>query len=458
MPKSKKTTPGRSAKKRPRKEPSHIKIRSYQVGFGDCFLVTFVYPTATAGKTEDRHILIDFGSTGKPEKAKSLPEVAKQIALDCGGKLTAIIATHRHADHISGFATNSEHDAPGDIIRKLSPDLVMQPWTEDPNVAKDATAPATAQGGAKKAFGPARYIAGLNGMHAIAEGVLQEVSRLGNSLSKSVSSQLSFLGESNLKNLPAVKNLMNMGKAGIAEYLCYGDKTQLETLLPGVKVHVLGPPTPKQYPEVMKQRSSDASEFWQIMGASSTMLAGTALNPFPNAPTSSVKMPPREARWLIGRIRALHAAQRLGLVRALDDAMNNTSLILLFEVGGKRFLFPGDAQIENWNYALHDAPDAQQNRKMLAETDFYKVGHHGSRNATPKTLWNLFKKRDEDETNTERLKTAVSTMSGKHGSDSSKTEVPRKTLVEALESESEYSTTQKIRKADYSTPIEYDLK
>jgi hypothetical protein len=42
----------------------------------------------------------------------------------------------------------------------------------------------------------------------------------------------------------------------------------------------------------------------------------------------------------------------LGIVTTLDSYLNNTSLILLFEVNGKKFLFPGDAQLENWSWAL----------------------------------------------------------------------------------------------------------
>jgi hypothetical protein len=32
--------------------------------------------------------------------------------------------------------------------------------------------------------------------------------------------------------------------------------------------------------------------------------------------------------------------------------MNDTSVILLFEIGTKRLLFRGDAQLETWSYAL----------------------------------------------------------------------------------------------------------
>jgi hypothetical protein len=129
----------------------------------------------------------------------------------------------------------------------------------------------------------------------------------------------------------------------------------------------------------------------------------------------------------------------LSIVRALDKVMNNTSLILLFEVGGKKLLFPGDAQIENWSYALGKPAI----RRLLEGVDVYKVGHHGSRNATPKTLWNNFKKRSDKKG--KRLETFVSTMPGKHGKSASKTEVPRKTLVDALTKDSDYYTTQDLK-------------
>jgi hypothetical protein len=169
--------------------------------------------------------------------------------------------------------------------------------------------------------------------------------------------------------------------------------------------------------------------------------------PFARRFAAGTRRHPPHTRWIISRLKAAHVAQRLEIVRALDDAMNNTSLILLFEVGGKKFLFPGDAQIENWNYALKDAPAAAANRELLKATDFYKVGHHGSLNATPKSLWKLFAKKSPQQ-KTGRLLTAVSTMSGKHGSTASQTEVPRRTLIAALETESNLLSTQSLRKTE----------
>ena len=95
-------------------------------------------------------------------------------------------------------------------------------------------------------------------------------------------------------------------------------------------------------------------------------------------------------------------------------------------------------------YAMKEAKEASAVRKLLSKVDVYKVGHHGSLNATPKTLWNLFQKKTPDEHKKERLRTIVSTMTGKHGSVDRGTEVPRSKLVQALKTESTFATTQSL--------------
>ena len=64
----------------------------------------------------------------------------------------------------------------------------------------------------------------------------------------------------------------------------------------------------------------------------------------------------------------------------LDKAVNGTSLLLLFEVGRAYLLFPGDAQWGTWQNALGDP----EFHTLLEKTNFLKVGHHGSHNATPR--------------------------------------------------------------------------
>lgn len=411
-------------------KPKSLTLRAYQVGFGDCFLLTFHYN----GQTHDRHVLIDFGSTGQPKSSgeKLMLRVAEDIKKQTAGKLHAIIATHRHKDHISGFATNKKQTASGDIIASCNPDVVLQPWTEHPDAKVDAKQAPTNMT-RKQSF-----VASLSNMHEVSEAILIEAERRKSVLGKTLYRELSFLGEDNLSNPSAVENLMRMGKRHF--YLNYGSRSGLERVLPGVKTRVLGPPNLDQSEEVKAQRSKDEDEFWQFQAMANQFVIGRNPKVFPKATTYAATGAPPFTRWFIKRLRSIRGEQLLSIVRALDKVLNNTSLILLFEVGGKKLLFPGDAQIENWSYAL----GKPATKRLLEGVDVYKVGHHGSRNATPKTLWNGFKKRSTKTTG-KRLETFVSTMSGKHGKPVSKTEVPRRTLVDALSKESDYYTTQDLK-------------
>ncbi len=418
-------------------KPVAVEIRAYQVGFGDCFLVSFVY-----AKGERRHVLIDFGTTALPRRgnkpvkpSEHLPRIARHIKAVCEDRLTAIVATHRHADHISGYATDGRSGGAGKIIAGCKPKLVLQPWTEDPKAARDAR---RATAGSKRS--PKKFVASLEAMHRLAQHAWNVALRPPPSMSVAAAKQLRFLGMDNIKNRSAVQNLIAMGKrrGARAVWARHGSASGLERLLPGVKVHVLGPPDLTQTEKIRKMRSSDPDEFWQLLG-SAPALRGMRIAPVANRARGGKKVP-AEARWFRDRIAELSAEQLLEIVRVLDDQMNNTSLILLFEVGKKKLLFPGDAQLENWSWALQDAPDHQKTRKLLAAVDFYKVGHHGSRNATPKTLlWENFDKRNRSRG---RLQTVLSTLRGKHGTPAKKTEVPRRTLLEALQTETDLVNTE----------------
>jgi hypothetical protein len=285
-------------------------------------------------------------------------------------------------------------------------------------------------------------VRGLVEMRGFAEQVLLEVARRRQrkEVGRDLAREIEFLGGDALANLSAVQNLMTMSPK--REYLYYGARSGLEKLLPGVDVTVLGPPTVEQSPAVEKQRARDASEFWHFQAAAGgRAAAGKVL--FPGAAHQRGGQMPTYARWFAPRLDEIRGEQLLQIVRAMDDALNNTSVILLFEVGGKRFLFPGDAQIENWSYALNDAKDHKVVRAKLKGVDFYKVGHHGSLNATPKTLWNLFAKKAAKPAKG-RLCTAVSTLGHKHGKASSGTEVPRGTLVDELKRQSTFFCTEDL--------------
>ena len=430
-------------------KPERLTLRCYGVGFGDCFLMTFHYQ----GSTGDRHVLIDFGSTQQPPNAQSglMRAIAKDIATVVGPQLHVLVATHRHADHINGFTTNESGTGTGDIIAKLNPALVVQPWTERPDAPKDFIGTGTSFKGADAAFTRT-----LGRMAAVAQAVAREA---GPHLPAAANSEIKFIGAEELKNLSAVKNLAAMGKKTKAAYVRYGSKVAaFKTLLPGVKVTVLGPPTIRQKSDVVNQNPTNAQEywhfakFWALRGAPTNLAEQGSL--FPGAPSArTLPRIPVEARWFVRRLRATRADQLLGIVRSMDDAMNNTSVILLFEAGGKKLLFPGDAQWENWELAV------KKNAALLKDVDVYKVGHHGSLNATPKTLWNSFTKRSEKVGQPGRLVTVMSTRSNsKHGHVENDSEVPRGKLVDELKRKSEHRSTQELEaQGDLVLTLKFDL-
>ena len=118
-----------------------------------------------------------------------------------------------------------------------------------------------------------------------------------------------------------------------------------------------------------------------------------------------------------------------------------------------RLLFPGDAQIENWEYALKVAPDKAENVRRLSRVDLYKVGHHGSRNATPRILFDLWSRPD---TRDRPMVAMMSTKPGVHGRSVS-TAVPRKTLVAALDTRMTLLSTAELARGTPCAEVTADL-
>lgn len=401
--------------------PRAAELRAYQVGFGDCFVLSFRYDQPE----KDCHILIDFGSTERPEGAPRRSVMLRRVAQDIRdkyGKLHAVIATHRHADHINGFATTKKEDGPGDIIRSCEPSFVLQPWTEDPDAPADPL--------------KSRFDDRLRALHGFSAVVAQDLGRLRSmrGLSSKVLGALRVLaannaGDTQPANRSAVENLRRMGKT---VFLAHGHDAGLK--LPGVDVHVLGPPTLEQSKEILRQRYSYPEEFWQLVRDSSPVVSGEA--PLFSTPATPVNQwAPQHARWLIRRLTSLRSEQLLEMVRILDDVLNNTSLILLFKFGDQKLLFPGDAQWENWSYALKQ----DGIKDLLKGATLYKVGHHGSRNATPRALWEMI--------DNERIHSVVSTKPGRHGTAEDNSEVPRVKLVKELRRH-QYFSTQDLKWSD----------
>ena len=412
-----------------RRAPTHVAVRMYKVGFGDCFLLSFSYASALSDGRAERHVLLDFGSSSRGTHGIPLPQAAEHITAHCNGRLDVVIATHRHKDHLQGFGTT----ASGDAVEALSPALVVQPWTEHPDLEHDASAPAV---GERSREFVATIAAGQEFAAAVGEAI---------GATRGVRGDVRQLALDQVSNKAAIDRLTAWGQAGEAEYLSFGSTSKIEDVVPGVRVRVLGPPTVEQWPSILGQRSNDP-EYWLshrrklVQALEASGLASETVTKAVADVAERGDVDPGPIRWLVAKMQGQQLASLNRIVRTVDDALNNTSLILLFEVGDRRLLFPGDAQIENWSYPLREALSEKERAQMLGEIDLYKVGHHGSRNATPRSLFALWGETPEKR---RPLTVLMSTLGGVHG-ESEATRVPRSTLVEALKRRGTFLSTEEL--------------
>jgi hypothetical protein len=390
--------------------PSHIRVRMFQVGFGDCFLLSFEY----GGQLRDHHMLIDFGSTHNAS-GTDLDDIADSIVEATGGKLDVLVISHRHNDHISGFGRQSTFKK----IEALAPRLILRPWTENPELRYESSSPDPQQ----------KFIHSLD----IARSVVTQIRSAVKSSALGDPLLACLYDEADASQEPAPEATTNVDSwvnnhGAQPIYAHFGMPVGLDQYIPGVTCDVLGPPRVDLWPQVVRQRYNDPDEFW-LSELDAIESAGLPTYDEP-ARWQGVAAPRGigPARRLIDHLRNHHRVKLLDLVRKTDHALNNTSLILLITVGGsRRMLFPGDAQIENWKYLLTDEA-GEPFRSLLNQVDLYKVGHHGSRNATPRSLLTIWNQEREPR---RPMVALMSTKPDVHGKDGPHP-VPKLELVEAL--------------------------
>lgn len=363
----------------------------YRQGLGDCFLLTF------AGRESESHVLIDCGVLVGTENAEMRVRAVAQSILECTkGKVGALIATHEHWDHVSGFAQAQ------DIFKDLEIDQVWLAWTEDPD---DEVAKQLADRKAKALRG---IVAALQRLSGVTDAGAQRTARRLNGL-------LEFWGGLPAAGRKTTRSAMDWVKArrekAPAPFLHPGMAPLEIPGVDGVRVYVLGPPR-----DLQKLRKSDPSkrqsEIYDIGGTTGIDLGflaaaeqlgdhGATLQPFDawfcvdDAEAAKATFyrdhyGQEGEEWRTIEHDWLDAAGPLAL--QLDSHTNNTSLVLAFELvaSGRVLLFPGDAQVGNWLSWESLEWKIEENGKsrtvtaadLLARTVLYKVGHHGSHNAT----------------------------------------------------------------------------
>jgi hypothetical protein len=341
-------------------DDSTITVRMYNVGFGDCFLL-FVPVIETNGGRRIAKVLIDCGVRANSPKPNPLFDVASQIARDVEdpageAHIDVVIATHRHQDHVEGF----RYALWGDV----KVDEVWLPWTEDPD-DPEAVAILRRQSSLAQAIRTNLNLLSATGVDAERRELM------------------AALAENALSNSDAMKTLHH-GFAGkpTRRFLSRSTYVRRPRQLPGVRVHVLGP---SRSPEVIQDMNPPSGESYVRLaggspsGPSETLFEEAAVTE-DRVIAGAVPGFQPDIRQAKGQLRAMTSDGLILSAVALESAVNNTSLMLMFEIGDAYLLFPGDAQWGTWALTLED----QRTRRLLERTTFYKIGHHGSHNATPR--------------------------------------------------------------------------
>ncbi len=390
---------------------SEIRVRMYKELLGDCFLLTF--------GDNQAHMLIDcgliIGAKGSKEKMR---EVADNIRQTTGGRLDVLVATHEHWDHLSGFLQARE------VFEQIEIDNVWLAWTEDPNNE-------VAKGLRRKRRQKVRALEmAFERLHALGT---QKAARLAGQ----VEGLLGFFGRE--PGAASLRAAAGGTTEEAIEWLAQRPGATLRYCEPGgmplavkgiedVRIYVLGPP---QDPQLIKQDlpsklDPETYELTIAGGLEQAFLAAVQARrvklerlsaeerdqvqrsqPFDQScQTSTARArrmrffqqhygfgdaPEDPQAWRRIEDDWLGVAGQLAL--DLDSDTNNTSLVLAIELGssGKVLLFAADAQVGNWlsweKLSWSVPGDGGTITKvtaadLLQRAVLYKVGHHGSHNAT----------------------------------------------------------------------------
>ena len=406
------------AKKAPAKKAAgrraapRVRVRMYRQGLGDCFLLTL---PGASGKPF--YMLIDCGVVlGTADPGTPMKRILNDVTTETGGRIDVLVATHEHWDHISGFVQVR------DLFDKLKIGSVWLAWTEDP---KDTLANKL-----RKERRTAENALRMAVNHLALQGAAETAQH--------VESLVGFFGA----KAGSTEDALNYVKqrAGNKPRFCQPGEPPIELAeLPGIRFWVLGPPKDEK---LIKKSNPGKNEAYGLDAGpnGSQALLISALTRGLGAAADAGAEPddqieePFDARYAIPMARAEHvpffvkryygdsadtgiynvsarrevrdqswrridamwmeASETMAL--QLDSATNNTSLVLAIELmdTGEIMLFPGDAQAGNWlswqdvKWELKDSKTGEKTEvkgpDLLARTVFYKVGHHGSHNATLK--------------------------------------------------------------------------
>ncbi|MGY3487900.1 beta-lactamase superfamily II metal-dependent hydrolase [Bradyrhizobium sp. USDA 4011] len=380
-PAAKKTKPAEGTRRKTPTERTgdpRALIRIYRHGLGDRILVRIPRKNGPMFK-----LLIDCGvAVAQKQGAEKMQSVMRDILDVTQGSVDALAVTHEHWDHVSGFQQAEE------LFDKLTVGQVWVAWTEDPSddLAKKL----------RKERAQALQLVSASVDALRAAGNEQGAD--------SVLALTGMFGAAGEKTKAAFDIAKAKAGSGAPVYLHPADPP----IVPegcDFRIFVLGPPHDEKAIKHFSPSKKNPETYELALDGSGVLPLGVigALSgdgdvvPFPPSSRIPLSMSEehrffRKAYWTGAdwqRIDTEWLGNTDEFALMLQSATNNTSLVLAIELaGGDVLLFAADAQVGNWLSweALEwgTGADRRTGPGLLKHTIFYKVGHHGSHNATMK--------------------------------------------------------------------------
>ena len=395
---------------------SGVKVRMYRQGHGDCFLLAFA-----GSNGEPVYVLIDCGykpgSNGAKYNLSNWDDVVESIKAATGARLDLVVITHEHQDHVNGlwkkknpyfgdfevgaawfaWTEDPDDDLANELRKKHGDQLLGLVAARNRLSLSDPSAAARLDTLLSLELGvdPPDFAAAAKKKKKDPEdSINKQCMRL--IKTKAGKKNTTYIRpHKDIMTIPGVENVrvFALGPPYVATLLADTDPKGSEAF-PG---HGARPPSSFFAAAEVRRYSADTPDTRPFSRRFSLSLDRASEHPqfgeffrLRYSGLTSEGAAKSEANEDAGWRRIdndwLYSAEALAL--RLNRGINNTSLVLAFElVNSKRvLLFAGDAQRGNW-ISWVDGPDGDQTetvRDLLARTVLYKVGHHGSHNATLK--------------------------------------------------------------------------
>lgn len=329
-----------------------LRVRAYNVRFGDAILVT-VPDADDAGQPLDRHLLIDVGNALATSGGQDdvFEPIFDDIVRETGGTIDLYVSTHEHLDHVQGMLYAHQHlpteltirqmwltaSAEGDAYYEQHPDakrkfemaaaLISDIHERLPMSLRDAWVNTLLVNN-----GFAGATAASSGRTADCVDFLRTYRNPDGQLSAKAYVSRTDNGDGWPHPFRVATVDVWAPEEDTSAYYGRFQPVALGAAAPGV-----GDDTATVESELVPPSGVDAEAFYNLVDM---------------------------------RMRGFWDS-----LLAIDKARNNSSVVFCLQWRGWRLLFPGDAEIRSYR-EMHK-------RGVLEPVHFLKVGHHGSHNGTP---------------------------------------------------------------------------